>query len=124
MCCYVFSYERTYPVYREQVVNTHYRNNRAMFHLIVGASGCQGPMDTFDEGAVYPWSAARSDSYGYGVLNVYNGTHMHWQQILDEDESVMDEVWVVKGQQHSRSGGGGSRARRASKRAAVRSGPA
>ena len=93
---HMHSYERTYPVYREQLVNTNYRDNAAMWHLIVGASGCQGPMDTFDEGSVYPWSAARSDSYGYGVLNVYNATHMQWQQILDEDESVLDEVWVVK----------------------------
>ena len=105
--CGVQSYERTYPVYREQVVNADYRDNAAMWHLIVGASGCQGPMDTFDEGTVYPWSAARSDSYGYGVLEVHNATHMHWMQILDEDESVMDEVWVVKREQGRKSDGDG-----------------
>ena len=103
LCCAVWapvqSYERTYPVYREQVVNRDYRDNAALWHLIVGASGCQGPMDQFDEGQVYPWSAARSDSYGYGVLEVHNATHMHWAQILDEDESVMDELWVVKREQ-------------------------
>ena len=107
---HMHSYERTYPVYREQLVNTNYRDNAAMWHLIVGASGCQGPMDTFDEGSVYPWSAARSDSYGYGVLNVYNATHMQWQQILDEDESVLDEVWVVK--EAVRTASRGSRQRR------------
>lgn len=93
---HMHSYERTLPVYRSQVVNSDYRDCAAMFHLIVGASGCCQGTDTFDDGSVYPWSAARSDSYGYGVLNVYNGTHMQWQQILDEDESVLDEVWVVK----------------------------
>ena len=94
---HMHSYERTYPVYRQQIVSRNYSEPAAMFHLIVGASGCCNGMDTFDEGAVYPWSAARSDSYGYGVLNVYNHTHIQWQQILDEDESVLDEVWVVKG---------------------------
>jgi len=90
------SYERTYPVYREQVMDTAYAGNKGMWHLIVGAGGCQEYLDTFDEGAVYPWSAARSDTYGYGVLSVYNNTHMHWAQIWDEDESVLDEVWVTK----------------------------
>ena len=90
------SYERTYPVYRGEIVNRHFRDNEATFHLVVGASGCQGPMDDFDNGALYPWSAARSDSYGYGILTAHNETHLHWAQILDEDESVMDELWVVK----------------------------
>ena len=42
------------------------------------------------------WSAARSDSYGYGVFTVYNATHAHWEQILDEDESVLDQVWITQ----------------------------
>ena len=98
---HMHSYERTFPVYRDEIANTDYRDNAAMFHLIVGASGCCQGTDTFDDNAAYPWSAARSDSYGYGVLNVFNATHMQWQQILDEDESVLDEVWVVKQQPHS-----------------------
>jgi len=93
---HMHSYERTYPVYREQTMNVDYRNCAAMWHLVVGASGCVEELDRYDEGSVYPWSAARSDSYGYGVLTVHNATHMQWQQILDEDESVLDEVWVMK----------------------------
>lgn len=31
------------------------------------------------------------------MLTVYNATHAHWAQILDEDESVLDQVWVTKG---------------------------
>ena len=103
---HMHSYERTFPVYRQQIVNTDYRDSAATFHLIVGASGCCGGTDTFDEAAMYPWSAARSDSYGYGVLNIFNATHMQWQQILDEDESVLDEVWVVKGAGSGRSSSG------------------
>ena len=94
MCC--VQYERTYPVYREQVMNRDYNGNQGTFHIIAGAAGCQEYLDTFDEDAVYPWSAARSDSYGYGVLTVYNATHAHWAQILDEDESVMDQTWITQ----------------------------
>ena len=89
-------YERTYPVYRERTMDTGYSGNKGTFHLITGAGGCQEYLDDFDEASVYPWSASRSDTYGYGVLSVYNATHMHWAQILDEDESVLDQVWVSK----------------------------
>src|SRR4051812_13582589 len=90
------SYERTYPVYREQVMDTAYHGNTGTWHIIAGAAGCQEYLDSYDEGAIYPWSASRSDSYGYGVFTVYNTTHAHWAQVLDEDESVLDQVWVTK----------------------------
>jgi len=93
---HMHSYERSYPVYREQVVNTDYRDNEATWYLVVGAAGCQEYLDNYDVDALYPWSAARSDSYGYGKLTVYNGTTLHWAQILDEDGSVLDEIWVHK----------------------------
>ena len=93
---HMHSYERTYPVYRQQIVDTHYAGNFGTWHLVVGAAGCSELLDRFDVDAAYPWSVARSDSYGYGVLTVYNTTTMHWAQILDEDESVLDEVWVSK----------------------------
>ena len=90
------SYERTYPVYRERTMDTEYSGNKGTFHLVTGAGGCQEYLDEFDDATAYPWSASRSDTYGYGVLSVYNKTHMHWAQILDQDESVLDQVWVTK----------------------------
>ena len=96
LCPVQHSYERSYPVYREQVMGTDYHGNQGTFHIVAGAAGCQEYLDSYDEGAIYPWSASRSDSYGYGVFTVHNATHAHWAQILDEDESVLDQVWVTK----------------------------
>jgi len=95
---HMHSYERSYPVYREQVIDRTYEGNQATVYLIVGAAGCQEYLDDFDEAAVYPWSAAKSASYGYGKLTVYNQTHIHWEQILDEDGSTLDQVWMTKTQ--------------------------
>ena len=93
---HMHNYERSYPVYRQQRVNTHYRDNEATVHLVVGGAGAWAGFDVIDEDTAYPWSAVRSDSYGYGVLEVYNHTHLHWAQLLDEDESVLDELWLIK----------------------------
>ena len=44
------SYERTYPVYREQVMDRQYEDNKATWHLVVGAAGCQEYLDRFGRG--------------------------------------------------------------------------
>ena len=56
---------------------------------------CCRYLDEYDY-ARYPWSAVTSDSYGYGKLIVHNGTHAEWQQILDEDGSVLDHVLITR----------------------------
>ncbi|CAI5452742.1 unnamed protein product [Caenorhabditis angaria] len=44
-----------------------------------------------------PWSAHRSDDYGYTIMSVVNQTHLHFQQLsIDKNEQIIDEVWVSK----------------------------
>ena len=50
---------------------------------------------------VGPWSAFRSWypwRHGYGRLEVVNATHVHWEQVVDGDMTVEDEIWI---EQHS-----------------------
>ena len=50
-----------------------------------------------------PWSAFRAWApglHGIGKLHVVNATHIHWQQIIAKDESIMDDIWIVQ-LQHS-----------------------
>jgi len=93
---HMHSYERLYQTYHEQVLSHNYDPLIAPVHIIAGAAGGPEALDVYDYG-YYPWSAVRSYSYGYGKLLVYNATHAHWQQILDEDGSILDQVWLVKG---------------------------
>ena len=64
-------------------------------HVIAGAAGCQESLDEYDA-LRYPWSAVTSDSYGYGKFLVHNATHAEWQQILDEDGSTLDHIWITQ----------------------------
>ena len=88
-------YERLYPTYRGQVLGHGYTPLIAPLHIIAGAAGCQEYLDEFDY-LRYPWSAVTSDSYGYGKLIIHNGSHAEWQQILDEDGSVLDHILMTR----------------------------
>ena len=93
---HMHSYERLWPTYRGQLLGSSYSPLIAPLHIIAGAAGCQEKLDEYDYSR-YPWSAVTSDSYGYGKLVVHNVTHAEWQQILDEDGSVLDHIWMTRG---------------------------
>ena len=77
------------------MISRDYAPLKAPLHVIAGAAGCQELLDEYDKGR-YDWSAVTSDSYGYGKFVVHNATHAEWQQILDEDGSVLDHVSLVR----------------------------
>jgi len=91
---HMHSYERLWPTYRQQLLSHSYENPGAPIHIIAGTAGGPEDLDNFDD-ILYPWSAFRSDSYGYGKIFVHNDTHIHYQQILDSDGSILDEMWLV-----------------------------
>lgn len=112
------SYERLWPVYNETVTAKSYVNPAAPVHLVSGTAGCKEGVDPMlgprgeghpvscTPGTVFtstgPWSAFRSWSpfrHGYGRLQVVNTTHVHWEQVVDNDGmTVEDEIWI---EQHS-----------------------
>ncbi len=92
---HMHSYERMWPVYRQQVLQRDYQNPKAPIYLIGGAPGCQEKLDRFDW-TPYPWSAFRADAYGYGIMTIYNKTDIRWTQYHSENGTVLDEIWVHK----------------------------
>jgi len=97
-------YERTYPVYNNVPTQTSgnvYVNPQATTHLVIGTSGA-----LINEKFAEPppvWSAKRTgtledsyDSYGYGYLHVFNRTHLHFQFLRWIDNSVWDDMWIIK----------------------------
>jgi len=92
---HMHSYERLYPTYRNQLLSSSYVNPAAPIHIVIGAAGCQEDLDLYD-GDTYPWSAFRADKYGFGVMNIYNDTHIYWVQYDNEDKNLLDDVWIVK----------------------------
>ncbi|KJH47665.1 Ser/Thr phosphatase family protein [Dictyocaulus viviparus] len=97
------TYERMWPVYNRTVYNgtvSPYVNPLAPVHIVSGSAGCREYTDTF---VTYPgpWSARRSTDYGFGILRVYNSTHVHFQQVAAAKDEVQDDLWIVKHPRHS-----------------------
>jgi hypothetical protein len=97
------SYERLWPTYNETVYAQNYIDPKAMVHIISGAAGCNeddGVCVNPIPGPRGPWSAFRSSgthTYGYGRLEVYNATHIYWDQIhATENDKTLDAIWVVQ----------------------------
>jgi len=97
------SYERLWPVFNETVTQFNYSNPLAPVHLISGVAGCNEDVG-FCINPIFrshgPWSAFRSSgltSYGYARMNVYNSTHVYWEELraLEHDE-IMDSIWIVQ----------------------------
>ncbi|KAL4238971.1 hypothetical protein ACF0H5_003675 [Mactra antiquata] len=94
------SYERLFPVYRDKVLNgstnAPYTNPRAPVHVTTGSAGCQEDHDAFVPDP-RPWSAYRSDDYGYTRMKIYNNTHLYMEQVSDDkDGAIIDNFWLIK----------------------------
>lgn len=92
------SYERTWPVFDNKVMNgssAPYVDPGATVHIVSGNAGCREGHDHFN-GPRGSWSAVRSETYGYGKLRVLNASHLQWQQFDAVSGSLVDEVMLVK----------------------------
>ena len=77
------SYERLWPIYDHKNMNGSieepYRNPKSPVHITTGSAGCKEIHDPFRKSTNI--SAFRSDDYGYSRMQVYNSTHLHFEQI-------------------------------------------
>jgi len=97
-------YERTYPVYNNVPTirsGNVYVNPNATTHLTIGTGGAL--IDEKFQNPAPAWSAKRVgnlddsyDAYGYGYLRVINSSHVHFQWLRWIDNSVWDELWLIK----------------------------
>uniref|UniRef100_A0A8D0H3S7 Purple acid phosphatase n=1 Tax=Sphenodon punctatus TaxID=8508 RepID=A0A8D0H3S7_SPHPU len=96
------SYERLWPVYDYKVYNgsseAAYTNPGAPVHIITGSAGCKERLDPFVP-ELRDWSAMRIEDYGYTRMEIVNRTHLHLEQVSDDqDGRVVDGIWLIKGQ--------------------------
>ncbi|KAI6189505.1 hypothetical protein M3Y97_00015700 [Aphelenchoides bicaudatus] len=91
-------YERFWPIYNKTVYNgtdSPYTNPKAPVQLIVGSAGCIEVSQGFPKTAD-PISAFRSSDFGFGQFQVFNHTHLYYQQILAAEDRVQDSFWLIK----------------------------
>ncbi|TKR70396.1 hypothetical protein L596_022430 [Steinernema carpocapsae] len=92
------SYERMFPVFNRTVyngTNEPYVDPPAPVHVVTGSAGCQENTDPFVPHPP-PWSAVRSSDYGFSRMQVFNSTHMYFEQISATNGNLVDSFWLVK----------------------------
>eukprot|EP01064_Diplonema_japonicum_P034759 TRINITY_DN731_c0_g4_i1.p1 TRINITY_DN731_c0_g4~~TRINITY_DN731_c0_g4_i1.p1 ORF type:complete len:548 (+),score=215.43 TRINITY_DN731_c0_g4_i1:44-1645(+) len=98
------NYERSWPTYKDKTDQSNL-NPKATIYVVTGAAGSKEMHTPFLEPQP-KWSAFRSNSFGYTRLNVYNASHIHWQQVQtdptdfreDNYGHVIDDTWIVQNQ--------------------------
>ncbi|CAH2239631.1 jg3201 [Pararge aegeria aegeria] len=69
---------------------------RAPVHIVTGSAGCSEGRDRFSH-TPSPWSAFRSQDYGYTRFKAYNHTHIVIEQVsVDLGGQVIDAFWLKK----------------------------
>ena len=100
---HIHNYERSWPTYKGKTTQTTV-DAPATIYLVSGAAGSKEMSSAFQQPAP-TWSAFRSNSFSYSRMQVYNATHIHWQQVQTDpvaifaDSSygeVIDDVWFVQ----------------------------
>ncbi|KAM7443657.1 Acid phosphatase type 7 [Porites harrisoni] len=73
-----------------------YTNPCAPVHITTGSAGCQEDHDPFEKDYP-PWTAYRSEDYGYTRMTIFNETHLFMDQVsVDKEGEVIDKVWIIK----------------------------
>ncbi|KAJ8604431.1 hypothetical protein CTAYLR_000882 [Chrysophaeum taylorii] len=72
----------------------------ATTYIITGDAGSDEDHEVFDREQPNR-TAFRTDSYGYSRMEIYNATHLHWQQVEYDFSAgvlgdVVDDVWLVQ----------------------------
>jgi len=89
-------YERIYPVYNGTVYEKGdvYVNPPHTAYIVQATGGV-----FTDYSFIEPqpdWSAKRNNMWGYGKMNIYNSTHLHYQFMHQDDGKCLDYFWIIR----------------------------
>lgn len=94
---HVHAYQRTYPVYKNEVVSTSYNSPSAPVYVMQGASGNrEGNKGSHPDPSGLPdWSAATLTEIGYGVMSI-SATEISWEFHCSATAEVLDHFVISK----------------------------
>ena len=96
---HVHNYQRTTPVYQGSVVgpvagNT-FVNPTAPIYVVTGGPGASSDNDPVDMNNAPEWLLNANDQYSFSIITA-NATHLYWQQMLTDYETIFDDFWIIK----------------------------
>jgi acid phosphatase type 7 len=99
---HIHNYQRTCPVYLGSAVgncdpsNNVYINPRAPIYVTTGGPGADGTDTTFSFTNAPSYIMAGDDSYTFTLMNVFNSSHLYWEQYGSKKNTIKDSFWIIK----------------------------
>lgn len=99
---HVHNYQRTTAVYNgtsikpASDVEHAYIDPKAPIYITTGGPGNDESQTPLTPNATLTWYVTGSDELTYSVMQVYNSTHLWWEQWLTKNDSLTDSFWVIK----------------------------
>mmetsp|Transcript_32677 Transcript_32677/g.56807 ORF Transcript_32677/g.56807 Transcript_32677/m.56807 type:complete len:407 (+) Transcript_32677:139-1359(+) len=99
---HVHNYQRTTAVYNNTPIETPsdvekaYLNPDATIYITTGGPGNDEGLDPLTPNATLTWYVTGTDELTYSVMNVYNSTHLFWEQWFTQVDALADSFWVIK----------------------------
>ncbi|GMI21001.1 hypothetical protein TrRE_jg3151 [Triparma retinervis] len=94
-CGHNHNYETTWPVFNGTATQKDFVNPKAPVHILAGSAG---PPETDQFTAESPeWSREpRLTDNSYSRVNIKNSTHMFYEQVKNDDGSILDSFVIAK----------------------------
>ena len=102
-------YERTWPMYSSRAFQTDYTNPMAPVYIVNGAMGYTYMVDDILSKHFWLPVSVADRREVYGVLTVFNSTHLFWTAHVAESHEEIDKIHIIQ-HNHTSFGKPGSKA--------------
>ena len=99
---HVHNYQRTAPVYQGRVTSGYdsyastYINPQSTVYVTTGGPGSDGTNSKVDWTDAPDWLVTGEEDYSFSLMNVFNSTHLFWQQLKSKNNALTDSFWIIK----------------------------
>lgn len=94
---HVHNYQRNTAVYKNTTDPNGLNNPRAPWYIVNGIAGHYDGKDTIDQDTPSPYMVYGQDTtYGWGKLIFHNSTHLTYQFITSDNNTVLDQATLYK----------------------------
>ena len=94
MAGHMHYYESLYPSINFKTTQRNFTNPTAPVYITSGNGGPPS-FDSFNNGTIFS-TRKQSREFSYGRVIIYNHTHFKFQQVVNNNNSILDEIIIIK----------------------------
>jgi acid phosphatase type 7 len=91
---HIHAHESLYPLYNDTCMGRSFEDPKATVHILGGAAGAPGIVDTF--GTPSPCTRATLAEWSYGAITVHNSTHLTYEHFFNSNNTLFDSFTIVQ----------------------------